>query len=159
MNHVKAIVLAVFFVGAACALAPYPRVVTAIEPYTPILPLDEIANPGLDGQVRCDLQGMPVIYIRLTLPDRVAPMVLLHEKIHVTQAHAVGGCIKLRQRISSDTMFRLQMEADAFCGVYLTEQLAGETPHESVGTIFQTLSTKYGAAYDSAAVRKAMRCG
>lgn len=159
MNHVKAIVLAVFFVAAACAIAPYPRVVTAIEPYTPILPLDEIAYPGLDGQVRCDLQGMPVIYIRLTLPDRVAPMVLHHERVHVAQAHAAGGCFKLRARMSSDSMFRLQMEADAFCSTFELERMAGETPHESARTIFGILSTKYGAAYDSAAVVKAMRCG
>lgn len=159
VKHLKALALVLACVAIGCAGAfSMPRVVTMVEPYTPILPLDERANPGLDGRVLCDLLGMPVIYIRLSLPDSVAPMVLLHEKIHVEQAYAMGGCRNLRQRISSDSMFRLQMEADAFCGVFNTERLAGHPPHESVQDIFAVLSTKYQAAYDSAAVWKAMKC-
>lgn len=150
------VILGCLAIGCAGALS-LPRVVTVVEPYTPILPLDEGRNPGLDGRVMCDLVGMPVIYIRTTLADSVGPWVLLHEKVHVEQALGMkGGCIALRQRISSDSMFRLKIEGAAFCHVYSTELLTGHKPHESYQSMFWVLSNKYQAEYDSVSVATAL---
>lgn len=161
VRHFKALLLVATLVIVACAVNTIPRVVTVIEPHVSILPLDVAKNPGLDGRVLCDLQGYPVIYVRMGIGEKATRAVVLHEKIHTEQAFAHrGGCFGLREQMSKDTMFRLSMEAAAFCSVIVTQRALGETPDPDYQEIFRLLSTVYGADYEPEAVRAAMvLCG
>lgn len=144
---------------ACVKVVEVPRVVTAVVPYTAMLPLDPRENPGLDGRVICDLAGFPVILVRLGLDRPSTEAVLHHERAHVVQAqNHPGGCVGLRQQMSRDTMYRLVMEADAFCAVSDAQRKVGREPDPSWSEIFDILRTRYDAQYDSAAVVKAMRC-
>lgn len=143
---------------AGCGNPP-TRVVTMVVPYVAVLPLDVQRDPGLDGRVICDMIGVPVILLRPTLPPEQIPFVMLHEKIHVAQAQAhPRGCIGLRTQMAQDTMYRLQMEAEAFCGVVEAQRRMQVKPEPSVREIVDILATRYYAAYDSTAITAAMRC-
>jgi hypothetical protein len=161
IRFAKAFLFVGFFIVAACASAPEPVVITVTTPYVATLPLDPEKNPGLDGRVICDLLGYPVKYVRLGLSARQTRNVLHHETVHSRQALAhPGGCLGLREEMSRDSMFRLRMEAAAFCNVHRTERAMKEEPDPSWSEIFKILSEKYHAAYEPDAVTQAMAlCG
>lgn len=143
-----------------CSARLMPRVVTVVVPYVPILVMDTIREPGLMGAVRCDIGGMPYVLMKPGMSVGDAGFVLTHELIHVEQARAHRqGCRGLRAQMGRDSMFRLAMEADAFCGVYRAQQTIGLKPDPTLATIVETLRQRYHAAYDSAAVLRAMSCG
>lgn len=157
----KALLTVAAIIAVACAVAPPPRVVTVITPHVSILPLDVAKNPGLNGRVLCDLQGYPVIFIRMGMPEHPTRWTVVHERVHAEQAFAHrGGCIGLRTEMSQDSMFRLAMESAAFCGVFSAQKATGDQEDPDRDEIFRLLSERYGAAYDSATVTSAMvLCG
>jgi hypothetical protein len=157
----KALLTFLACILVACAVAPMPRVVTVVEPYVSMLPLDPEKNPGLDGRVLCDLMGYPVIFVRLGLSAAQTRAIVVHEKVHAQQAFAHrGGCRGLREEMSRDSMFRLSMEATAFCATLSAQKALREEQDPDYQEIFTILSEKYHAAYEPEAVRSAMvMCG
>lgn len=158
-RHAKALLTFLGCLLIGCSAVLMPRVVTVVTPYVPILPMDTLRDPGLMGAVRCDLAGYPVILLKPGMSPADGTATLIHEQIHVAQAQAHrGGCRGLRQQMATDSMFRLAMEADAFCGTFSAQRTVGLIPDPSLGSIIETLRTKYQADYDSSAIVRAMYC-
>lgn len=146
------LILACVFVG--CAVAP-PRVV--IQPYVAILPLDTSEHRAI-GTMGCDLNGHPVIFVHPWLSSSRVPFVLAHEFRHIRQTESHGGCLAFNQRMDADSMFRLSMEADAYCSTLVLQRLQNVEPDPSLEDIIAILRTKYYSDYDSLAVTRAMPC-
>lgn len=155
---VKTLFLTVIFLLAACASpTPPPRVVTVVVPYVALLPIESFSD--FDGRVRCDLQGNPVIYIRTTMEPEQQAWIIVHERVHVAQSQAYpGGCFGLRDEMARDSMFRLRVEAAAYCETFNAQRVAKVEPRPTFGEIVTILRQYYLAAYDSSAVRSAMPC-
>ncbi|HUQ70672.1 MAG TPA: hypothetical protein VM165_14175 [Planctomycetaceae bacterium] len=162
MKHLKAFAFVILCCAIGCAGAyAVPRVITLVSPHVSILPLDVSRNPGLDGRVLCDLQGYPVIYVRMGLPPIHTRYIVVHEAVHAQQAFAhPNGCVGLRDEMSRDSMFRLTMEAAAFCNVANAQREMGDDQDPDRAEIFKLLSERYGADYDSVAAERSMvLCG
>lgn len=136
---------------------------TVITPYVAVIPYDfsgesnETARTRI-GAVRCDLAGKPFILVSSSLDGLALSSVLLHEKVHVQQSLAFPSCIEFRARYTTDSMFRLAIEAQAYCAVHDTQRAAGATPDPTHQQIVGILRQKYDAEYTDDAVRSALPC-
>lgn len=154
--------LACLALAVACGVQQVPavpHVVTVIQPYVAVVPL--AASGGITiGQVQCDRgAGYPYIQIDTTLTPEETAAVLIHENIHVAQVRAYGSCRAFAARYEADTTFRLQVEADAYCGT-LNAQRAAKRPADPVfDDIVAMLMQNYRARYTRDAVLKALPCG
>lgn len=152
----KALALVIACCAIGCAVAS-PRVVTLVVPYVPILPLEPTNHRWL-GAASCDLQGEPVIWLHPALSDEVRPWVLLHERVHIEQMKAFGGCILFDARIKRDSMFRLHVESEAYCNVLEAQRKTHIVPAPSYGSIVRQLAEDYGFTYEPDSVLAAMTC-
>jgi hypothetical protein len=150
---------------ASCQQPPY--VVTVVVPYAAILPITDTADHSL-GHTLCDLAGQPYRQISPRLSAFGVKWVVLHENIHVAQTRAhEGGCFGFSMHYGHDEAFRLQMEADAFCGVHDAQFASGVTPDPSLAQIVSNLMSRpdslhpdkgYAGTWTIDGVKHAMRC-
>lgn len=156
--------LAVFLAGilvGECAAQELPRIIVVTRPYAAMLPLDT-ADHAL-GRTGCDLGNQPVIYINPRIRAEYVPWVLTHEKIHAYQSwNYPGGCFAFAKRYAEDDAFRLQSEADAFCGVWQAQTESGMEPLPNLATIVALLLSPkqegYSGHWTEADVKKALAC-
>jgi hypothetical protein len=152
---VKALVL--LALAVACQPIEPPRVVTVVVPYTAVLPLDP-GETNIMGKSGCDMNGAPVIWIHPLLPPEEAQWVLVHERIHITQKYAHGGCLPFMKKYREDRSFRLDMEVEAFCGTYLAQVAAKVPPNPTRDAIEHILHVYYGQIWSAQEVKDAMVC-
>jgi hypothetical protein len=91
-------------------------------PYTPIV---IVPMNGLYGATNCDQNGNTIVMLD---PDR-KPTTLIHEQQHVADIRVYpGGCRAFLARYKDDVVFRVQMEARAYC----TEMRVGADVSDSL---------------------------
>lgn len=134
-----------------------PRVVTVVQPYTAVLPLDSSNTQSL-GQLRCDMANQPVIFIHPRLSPERQAWILVHERVHLEQSRVYGGCKVYYLRMGTDTLFRLAMEGEAFCQVAKAQRQMNAAIEPSYAEAFWLLRKSYYSDYDSSAVVGALNC-
>lgn len=150
---------------ASCQQPPY--VVTVVVPYAAILPITDTSDHSL-GHTFCDLAGQPYRTVSMRLSVEDVQWVVLHENIHVVQMREhEGGCFGFAMHYRTDESFRLQMEADAFCGTYTAQVAAGVPPTPTLLHIVVNLMSRpdslnpnrgYPGHWTIEDAEKAMRC-
>lgn len=155
VRHLKAIGTVIACLVIGCAVTP--RVVVVVTPYVPILHLNPATHRWL-GAMTCDLQGQPVIWLHPALDKESARYVLLHEMIHVEQAKAWGGCMNFDRRVRADSMFRLRVEGESYCGVYSAQRRSHVQPWPTYDSIVRQLVEDYGFNYERDSAIAAMPC-
>ncbi len=114
----------------------------------PVLIKDSAFTGDQVGSMRCDTGNNPVIHIEHKYyADTNAPIYLRlvhHEKIHARQAIYFGDCKGFVQRIANEIGFRLAIESEAYCAVYMTETSSGVPHLWSLKHIAENLSTMTG---------------
>lgn len=148
--------LALLCLVAGCTVS---RVVTVVQPYVAVLPIEAPDAVSYLGATRCDLQGHPYILVAPNVSEDSAQWILHHERVHILQIESNGGCVKFVRRYASDTVFRLVVEAEAFCGVFVAQRALHLSPSPDFDRIVDLLQHWYGAAYTREAVLDAMPCG
>lgn len=156
-RHVKAASLVLACVIAACAVSP-PRVVAVVTPYVPTFYWIDPAGRAI-GKMECDVMGQPAKFINPNLPPERQAYVALHEMLHAEQTRVHGGCFAFQRRMASDSIFRLEREAEVYCSVNEAQREMKLTPDPTVAEIVEMLRFKYYAEYDSVTVVRAMPCG
>lgn len=137
-------------VFVACAA---PRVI--VQDYVPVLFLN--ANePRAIGKMECDVFGHPIVYVHPAISLERRAWVLVHERLHVGQTKVNGGCEPFQLRMQRDSLFRLEMEAGAYCGVLEAQRFTNARQDPDYAQIVDILREKYYAAYDSLAVVQAL---
>ncbi len=150
-----ALLLVVLRLLAGCA--PTPQVVTVVVPSIAILPLD--SSDDALGRTGCDLMGQPVIFLNGKLTESSKSWVLVHERIHVAQVRAFkGGCEAFSKKYISDSTFKLRVELEAFCQVYLAQVSLGNKPSPDIQGIVWRIMNKYQSEYTEVEVRKYLDC-
>lgn len=142
----------------ACAPERPPQVVTVIQPYTAVIPLTTGGDTVL-GQMRCDIgAGHSYIEIDTTLPPIRKAYVMMHEVTHTAQARGYGSCRAFLAKYDQDSTFRLQVEADAYCHVFLAQRATKRDPDPTYEEIVTMLRTRYRAEYTRVYVERHLPC-
>lgn len=152
VRHLKALGLVLGCLAIGCAA----RTVTVVRDYVPILFLDP-REPRAIGKMECDVMNHPVIYVHPAISLARRQWVIVHEKIHVTQTQRFGGCEPFQQRMVQDSMFRLDRESEAYCGVLQAQRFLQAEVNPSYDDIVGILSEKYYSAYELSAIGAALR--
>jgi hypothetical protein len=153
IRFTKALLTVLACILVACA---NPRVVTVVVPYVPVLNLQPFSI--WNGAADCDLNGQPVIYLHPSLSSDVRPWIYTHELIHTEQMKAWGGCARFSARVRADSMFRLHVEAEAYCGIWRAQRMAHLVPYPSYESIVDQLADDYGHKFERDTVRAALPC-
>lgn len=140
----------------AVACATLPNVVTVVKDYVPVIMIDNADGVTWLGQTRCDVAGHPFILLNPRMAPEQVPWIVSHEKIHVAQSEAAGGCERFVKRYMADSLFRLQTEATAFCQVYKAQLTAGASFDPPLKTIVWVLHYRYASEYTEQAVEDAI---
>lgn len=149
VRHAKALALVIACILIGCAAQIIER------DYVPTLFLDPREQRAI-GKMECDLFNHPVVYVHPAITKERRAWVIVHEKIHVSQTREHGGCDAFQQRMADDSSFRLAREAEAYCGSLQAQQYVRAEINPTYADIVEILREKYYAAYDSAAVVKAL---
>jgi hypothetical protein len=135
--------------------------VAACVRVTPYIAVVEIENPDrvtYIGAVRCDVNGRPYELLSPKLTDIEKHWVLVHEARHLAQIKNGGGCRAFLNRYAADSMFRLAVEADAYCTTLREQQAQKVGVDPDLGGIVWRLQYRYAAAYERSAILAALPC-
>ncbi len=151
------IVAFVIIIVNALQACTMPAVVTVVEPYAALLPQD--SSETYLGSMKCDLAGQPYMLLNPRLTPEQVSWVIIHERIHVSQARKyLGGCLNYAHRYETDSLFRLSQEAESFCGVFMAQRKVGINPDPDYEGIIWRLSNRYVSDYERAEVVQRMSC-
>lgn len=127
----------------------------ATRQYVPIVRFD----PNSAGFTNCDQHGKPVIGIRGQIPIQEAYFIRIHEERHVEQVRSSGkDCQDFMDRIAADPVFRLQMEADAYCADLEARALAGYMRQPMVDSLVTYMQRNYANLLPIEKVRTFVPC-
>lgn len=94
----------------------------------PIIPMNIFP---LSGQTICAVNNIPVILIEPRVWEgRDREHTIVHEKVHVRQILRFGDCFKFMRKYSSDKVFRVRMEREAYCEQSAFVEATGEDPQK-----------------------------
>jgi hypothetical protein len=104
---------------------------------------------GANAMTTCTSTDTPVIFVkaRYAADADTLDLLLVHEEVHVRQINKFpGGCAAAEARFRSDPVFRLDMEAEAYC-VQAVRQV--RRLHDDYSRLADAIVTSLWATYNT----------
>lgn len=142
----------------AAACVTQQRIVTVVEPYVAEIDIENPDSAWFNGGTRCDRNGKVYTLISPRLSESQARFVRHHEAVHVEQVRSFGDCRRFMSRYDVDPVFRLHIEADAYCSTYWAQRKLNLPPDPDINDIILLLRTTYRTYWSREDVVKVLPC-
>lgn len=110
------------------------------------------------GFTDCDKSGNPEIFLSDTLGEVGVKYVGVHEEKHVSRMSKIG-CLAFKSKYQSDSLFRLEEEATAYCAEGRAMVSDGYDVDSIAKFVYTGLrSHDASRGFDDRAVRRALNC-
>lgn len=112
------------------------------------------------GATTCDHAGKPIIFLNPQVAGSSEEnAVLVHERTHVAQTRRLG-CRATMQRAREDSVFRYEMERDAYCSDFVyRQQHMGSDPEYMLSILLPYLQKQYRPEWTLEQIRADLPCG